>query len=92
MPAAYWWLAASAPRAAATDKAKREYLAQEMLVALQDNHSLGYYRRVAREVPAHKIFEALGLVKKIAREGNVRKNRGALFVSTIKRARPPGSV
>jgi hypothetical protein len=66
-----------------TYKVKREYLAQEMLRVLGDEHSLGFYRRVAKRVPTPLIFEALGIVKEIAREGNIRKSRGALFVKVI---------
>ena len=65
--------------------AKREHLAQEMLAVLRDHHSLGYYRRVAERYQQHIIFDALGLVKEIAREGEVKKNRGALFVEILKR-------
>lgn len=66
-------------------KAKREYLAQEMVRALGDPHSLAYYRRVAERTPPHMIYEALGRVKEMAREGRVRQNRGALFVDLINR-------
>ena len=65
-------------------KAKREYLAMAMLAVLRDQHSLGYYRHVADTVNPHRIYEALSIVQQMAREGRVRKNRGALFVSLIK--------
>ncbi len=72
-------------RTASPDRAKREHLAQEMLRVLHDEHSLGCYRRVAEQYPPHIIFEALGLVKEMARECKVAKTRGALFVQILKR-------
>jgi hypothetical protein len=65
-------------------KAKREYLAKEVLAVLKDKHSLGYYRRVASSVEPSRIFEALSIVKQLSREGKVRKTRGALFVSLLR--------
>jgi hypothetical protein len=65
------------------DKAKREYLAGEMLAVLGDKHSLGYYRRVAEEVEPARIFEALSMVKGLVRQRRVRKSRGAAFVSAL---------
>ena len=40
-----------------------------MLGVLRDEHSLGYYRRDAREQPPHIILEALSLVKEAVHEG-----------------------
>jgi hypothetical protein len=64
-------------------KAKREYLAGEMLSVLNDEHSLGYYRRLAETIEPHRIFEALSVVKQLSRERCIRKNRGAAFVSIL---------
>ncbi len=66
-------------------KAKREYLAGEMLAVLKDEGSLGYYRRVAETVEPQKIFEALSIVRQMSRAGRVRRNRGAAFVDLVKR-------
>jgi hypothetical protein len=65
------------------DKAKREYLAGEILAVLGDKHSLGYYRRVAEELDPARIFEALSIVRGLVREGRIRKSRGAAFVSAL---------
>jgi hypothetical protein len=74
-------------------KAKRDYLAQEMIDVLRDEHSLGFYRKVAARCPPQIIFEALSVVKQAARDGAIRKTRGALFATLIKEsARPPKSV
>lgn len=73
-------------RLGAVPKAKREYLANEMLTVLQDEKSLGYYRRIAETVEQHRIFEALSVVKQMSREGKIRKTRGALFVSFVRRS------
>jgi DNA-binding MarR family transcriptional regulator len=68
-------------------RAKREYLAGEMLALLKDAHSLGYYRKVAETVEPTHIFEALSIVKQLSREGKIRKNRGAMFVSLLRAMR-----
>lgn len=67
------------------ERAKRDYLAGEMVRELGDEESLGCYRAIAEKVPEAVIFEALGLVKEAAREGRIRRSRGALFVDIIKR-------
>ncbi len=65
-------------------RARREWLAQEMLDVLHDEHSLGFYRKVAQTVPEHRVFEALSEVRLAAREGRVRTSKGALFVGLMK--------
>jgi DNA-binding transcriptional ArsR family regulator len=67
-------------------RAKRDYLAGEMLAVLKDEHSLGYYRRVAASIEPHRIFEALSLVRQASREGRITKTRGALFTHLITRS------
>jgi DNA-binding transcriptional ArsR family regulator len=73
------------PRLSADQLAKREWLAGEMLKVLKDQHSLGFYRRAADRLSQHVIFEALSLVKQLAREGKVKKSSGALFVNILAR-------
>jgi hypothetical protein len=58
---------------------EKEYLAQEMAEKLNDDHSLGFYRRVADLVPENLIFQALSEVKDAYRMGRVKKNKAALF-------------
>lgn len=65
-------------------RAKREYLAKEILAVLKDEHSLGYYRQVAETVEPQRIFEALSTIKQAAREGRIQRSPGAAFVSLIK--------
>jgi len=74
------------------DKAKRDYLAGEMLRLLRDDHSLGFYRRVAERYPPHIIFETLGQVRGAVREGRVRKSRGALFVHSLRKRQPEDTI
>lgn len=71
-------------------KARRDHLAQEMVDVLGDPHSLGYYRRVAERYPPQVVYEALGRVKEMAREGRVRRSRGATFVDIIQRLKAQG--
>jgi DNA-binding MarR family transcriptional regulator len=63
--------------------AKNEWLTREMLAVLKDDHSLGYYRKAAANVSEHRVFEALSEVKQAVREGRIRTNRGAMFVSLL---------
>lgn len=65
-------------------RARREWLAHEMVDVLHDEHSLGFYRKVAQTVPEHRVFEALSEVRLAAREGRVRTSKGALFVGLMK--------
>jgi DNA-binding transcriptional ArsR family regulator len=67
-------------------KAKREYLALEMLTILKDQHSLGYYRRVAETVEPQRIFEALSIVKQLGREHRILRSAGAAFAAIIRRS------
>lgn len=66
------------------NKAKRDYLANEMLSILRDEHSLGFYRKVAEEQEPARIFEALSIVKQASREGRIRRSRGAVFTALIR--------
>lgn len=75
--------AAKKDRLSKEQLAKRDWLAGEMLQVLGDEHSLGFYRKVAQGVPEYRIFENLSEVKLAAREGRVRKSKGALFTSLI---------
>ncbi len=65
-------------------RSRREWLAREILAVLHDEHSLGFYRKVARTVPEHRVFEALSEVRLAGHEGRVRTSKGALFVTLIK--------
>jgi DNA-binding transcriptional regulator YhcF (GntR family) len=78
-------LRATGERQPPTPKAKRDYLAQQMLSVLGDEQSLGYYRRVASALHEHVIFDALGQVAEAVRGGSTVRNRGALFVSLLAR-------
>jgi DNA-binding MarR family transcriptional regulator len=66
--------------------AKREWLAAEMLKELKDEHSLGFYRKVAENVLEHKVFEALSQVRCQGRtKGGVRRTKGAMFAYLLSR-------
>ncbi len=67
------------------DRAKRDHLAQEMLDVLGDKHSLGCYRRIAEQCLPNAVYEALARVKETARNGMVKRSKGALFVYLMQR-------
>lgn len=63
---------------------EKEYLAEEMADQLNDDHSLGFYRKVADLIPETLIFQALSEVKDAYLTGRVKKSKAALFTSVIK--------
>jgi DNA-binding MarR family transcriptional regulator len=71
-------------------KAKREWLAGEILAVLKDERSLGFYRKVAESVPEHRIFEALSEVKMAANERRIKKTKGAMFTALLQTLRLSG--
>jgi len=62
---------------------KKEYLAQEMAEQLGDDHSLGFYRKIADMVPENLIFQALSEVKDAFLTNRVKKSKAALFTTVI---------
>jgi hypothetical protein len=63
---------------------EKEYLAKEMAEQLEDDHSLGFYRKVADLVPENLIWQALSEVKDAFLSGRVKKSKAALFTTVIK--------
>jgi hypothetical protein len=66
----------------AEERAKRDYIANEILRVTKDPHSFGYYRKVAAMRHAHHVFDALGSLKQASEHGRVR-NKGALFTYLV---------
>ena len=62
---------------------EKEYLAQEMAEQLNDDHSLGFYRKIADTVPENLIFQTLSEVKDAFLTGRVKKSKAALFTTMI---------
>lgn len=62
---------------------KRNYLADEIALSLDDQKSLGAFRKIADLVPEGVIRECLASIKETWREGKIKKSRGALFISMI---------
>jgi hypothetical protein len=61
-----------------------EGFAQEIAERLEDNHSLGFYRKVVDIMPETLIWQALSEVKDAHLTGRVKKSKAALFTSVIK--------
>ena len=55
-----------------------------MAEKLEDDHSLGFYRKIADLVPENLIYQALSEVKDAFLTGRVKKSKAALFTSVIK--------
>jgi hypothetical protein len=71
---------------------REEWLAQEILGRLGDPRSLGCYRTIAARCPQTLVFEALALVKDADRSASAPKNRGALFVTIVRRLCAEGRI
>jgi predicted DNA-binding protein YlxM (UPF0122 family) len=61
-----------------------EGFAQEIAEKLEDDHSLGFYRKVVDLIPENLIWQALSEVKDAHLTGRVKKSKAALFTSVIK--------
>jgi hypothetical protein len=61
-----------------------ECFAQEIAERLEDDHSLGFYRKVVDIIPENLIWQALSEVKDAHLTGRVKKSKAALFTSVIK--------
>jgi predicted DNA-binding protein YlxM (UPF0122 family) len=61
-----------------------ESFAQEIAERLEDDHSLGFYRKVVDIMPETLIWQALSEVKDAHLTGRVKKSKAALFTSVIK--------
>lgn len=64
---------------------RKEWVAQSILSATGDEHSLGCYRLIAERCRQELVFEALSLLKQAQRDGSIRQSRGALFVGIVRR-------
>jgi hypothetical protein len=61
-----------------------EAFAQEIAEKLEDDHSLGFYRKVVDLIPENLIWQALSEVKDAYLTGRVKKSKAALFTTVIK--------
>ena len=55
-----------------------------MAEQLDDDHSLGFFRKVVDLMPENLIFQALSEVKDTHLTGNIKKSKAVLFTSVIK--------
>ena len=51
----------------------------------EDKQSINFYKKVARLMPEQTIYRVLGEVKETRDLGEVKKSKGALFTSLIKK-------
>lgn len=62
---------------------EKEFLANDLAEKLEDDHSLGFYRKVVDIMPENLIYQALSEVKDAFLTGRVKKSKAALFTSVI---------
>jgi len=62
---------------------EKESLANYIAEQIEDDHSLGFYRRVVDTMPENLIYQALSEVKDTHLMGKLKKSRGALFNKII---------
>ena len=63
---------------------EKEYLAKEIAKQLEDDHSLGFFRKVVDLIPENLIFQALSEVKDTYLTGKIKESKAALFTTVIK--------
>ena len=63
---------------------EKESFASYMAEQLDDDHSLGFFRKVVDLMPENLIFQALSEVKDTHLTGNIKKSKAALFTTVIK--------
>jgi len=63
---------------------EKEAFASYMAEQLDDDHSLGFFRKIVDFMPENLIFQALSEVKDTHLTGNIKKSKGALFTKIIK--------
>jgi hypothetical protein len=62
-----------------------DVLVEDILEVCQDEKSAEFYRKVAQLLPKSDIYRALSEVKEIRDLGEVKKSKGAIFTSLIKK-------
>jgi len=62
---------------------EKEYLAEYIAEQLEDDHSLGFYRKVVDLMPESLIYQALSEVKDTFLTGKIKKSKAALFTVVI---------
>jgi len=63
---------------------EKEAFASYMAEQLDDDHSLGFFRKIVDLMPENLIFQALSEVKDTHLTGNIKKSKAALFTTVIK--------
>jgi hypothetical protein len=67
------------------DSYEIQLLVEDILEVCQDEKSTTFYNKVATLVPQQDIYRALSEVKEIRDTGEIRKNKGAIFTSLVKK-------
>lgn len=69
----------------AKDGYEIECLAEDILAVCQDKGSIEFYKKVARLLPPNTVYRAISEVKEVRDLGVIKKSKGALFTSLIKK-------
>lgn len=67
------------------DQHEIDVLAEDILEVCQDKKSIEFYKKVARLMPAETIYRTISEVKEVRDLGEIKKSKGALFTSLIKK-------
>jgi len=62
-----------------------DLLVEDILEVCEDEKSTGFYKKVARLLPQQDIYQAISEVKEVRDLGEIKKNKGAIFTSIIKK-------
>jgi len=63
---------------------EKESLASYIAEQLEDDHSLGFFRKIVDLMPENLIYQALSEVKDTFLTGKIKKSKAALFTTVIK--------
>ena len=62
-----------------------EDLVNQMEEELQDNHSHGNYRKIAKQYPSEVIYQALSITKDMDLQNKIKKSKAAFFTGLIEK-------
>lgn len=67
------------------DPIELKLLVEDILAICGDSRSEAFYNKVARLMPSETIYHVLSEVKEVRDSGDIKKSKGALFTSIIKK-------
>jgi hypothetical protein len=73
------------PKLPAKEQYEIDILVEDILDICEDQKSINYYKKVARCLDRETIYRALAEVREVRDLGEIKKTKGALFTSLVKK-------